>query len=222
MAAAGLTWLQLINRVLVRLRESTVANNNTTEYSTHVGQVINQVKSEIEEAYYWNALRETFTVNCVAATTNYALADSGPRAIVLSAWNTATYGEMVKSTNRDFDAKFFGVATVQTGNPTQYLQAGTNASNDITVDIWPSPTGTDALKFNAYVPQADLAADGDVALIPQNVLIEETVARMQAEKGDEGAQPLPPGQSFYRTDLLASAVSREAALDDNEMQWEPE
>lgn len=222
MSAGGLTWLQLINKVLPRLREATVAANNTTTYSSLIGSLINQVKSEMEDAYFWSALRDIYSVSAVAGTVTYALTGAGMNAAIISGWNTTTGLELSKGTNQDFDAKYFGVGTsgVQTGNVEQYLDSGFNASYDLVLDVWPSPSSTNLLKFTIYKPQADLAADGDIPLVPQSVLIEETVARAMVERGDETAPRPQPGQTFIMVDLLDSAIARESGRDDSETDWE--
>lgn len=223
MAAAALTWLQIINRVLVRMRESTVAANNSTEYSTLIGGLVNQVKTEIEEAYYWSALRQTFTVSTTGGSgvSNYTLTSAGPNAAIIDAWNTTTGQQLTRGTNADFNAMFFGAAgSVLTGPAEQFLSAGLSVNYDMTVDIWPLPSASETLKFNVYKPQVDLAIDSDVPLVPQNVLIEEVIARAKVERGEEDAPQPQPGMTFIRSDLLASAISREGGQDDSEMDWE--
>lgn len=219
----GLTYLQIVNRILERMRESTVAAHNTTDYSTLIARLVNQVKAEIEEAWQWHALRNTFSVSPSNGVSHYALTDSGARAKIIDGWNTTQGFQLVKGTNRDFNAKFFGTgsAAVQTGSPTMYLPAGLDANLDVAVDVWPIPvTGSlDTLKFNVYVPQDDLAADATVPLVPQNVLIEEVIARLYAERGEEGAPQPMPGDTFIMRELLASAVSADAGDDPDEMDW---
>lgn len=224
MSASGLTFVQIVNRVLSRLREATVADYNTTTYSTFIGTIVNQVKAEIEDAYQWNSMRDTYAVTALPTVATYALTGAGMNAMVMDGWNTTTNGKLAPGTNADFNSKFFGVTTVQTGNPTLYIPAGFDANYDLKVDIWPSPATTNALKFNVYVPQADLAASATVPLCPQSVLIEETIARAMVERGDEGAQQPPPGtgETFIRKDLLASAIAREADHDPYELDWQPE
>lgn len=221
MAVGSLTWLQIINRILVRLREGTVAANNTTDYSSMVGQLVNQVKTEIEKAYYWQSMRSTYSVSATVGNTNYSLTGAGKNAVIIDGWNITVPRTITRGTNADFNAKFFGVTTVQTGYVEQFLPAGLNTSYDLTVDVWPSPSVSQSLKFTVYVPQADLALDGDIPLVPQEVLIEETIARLMIERGDEGTTRPQPGYTFVMTDLLAAAVSIEEGQDDDEMVWEP-
>ena len=222
MSASGLTFLQVINRVLGRLREGTVAANDSTTYSTFIGTLVNEVKSEIEDAYYWNSLRDTFSVTAVAGTTNYVLTNARAHSVVLDGWNTTTPGPLTRGTNADFNAKFFGVTTVQTGPVQQYLPAGVDANHDLRIDVWPSPSSTNLLKLTVFVPQAELAADATVPLVPQSLLIEEVIARARVERGDEDAPRPQPGETFICKDLLQSAIAREASHDDHELDWRVE
>jgi hypothetical protein len=226
MATYGLTLLQIVNRVLRRLREEEVAAYNTTAYSTHITDVINQVKNEIEASWYWHALRDTFSVPCTDQVSHYALTNAGANAEIIDGWNTATGQQLARGTNRSFNSKFFGTGSsaIQTGSPTEFLPAGVDTNLDLAVDVWPIPvTGyLDTLKFNVYVPQDDLAASATVPLVPQEVLIEETIARMLVERGEEGAQPAAPGDTFLRRDLLAAAILRDGGTDATEWDWETE
>jgi hypothetical protein len=226
MAASGLTFLQIVNRVLERMRETAVGSYDSTDYSTMIAGMVNSVKSEIESSWQWHAMRDTYTVTCSDGVAQYALTDAGMAAKVIDAWNTTHGLQLCKGTVAGFNQKFFGVGSnsVQTGSPTQYLQAGLDASHDPVVDVWPVPaTGyLDTLKFNVYTPQDDLAANGTVPLVPQNVLIEETIARALNERGDEMAPKPAPGETFIMQDLLDTAIAMDGGYDDDEMDWRVE
>lgn len=224
MAAYGNTWLQIVNLILKRMREATVATVTETTYSTFLSDLVNQVKAEIEQAFPWNAMRDTYAINTVSGTTSYAFTGAGPEAQVISGWDTTSQRKIFRGTNADFDRKFFGVssANIQSGPPELYLPAGVDASYDLKIDIWPKPDAVYALRFNIYKLQDDLSAGGDVPLVPQNVLIEESIARAMVERGDEAAPKPQPGETFILKDLLASAISREAGHDDDEQNWVPE
>lgn len=219
---AAQTYLQLVNKVLVRLRESTVATVTETSYSTLIGALMNRVKSEIEDAWRWHALRDTYQITTTPGTATYVLTDSGPDAVIIDAYNTSQQRQMERGNVRDFNNKFFGVTTAVTGNPTQFLEGGLNVDFDLSIDIWPIPaTGvTDVIKFNIYVPQAELSAGSDVPLVPQNVLVEGTVARAIMERGDDGGVAIQSQEALYR-ELLSSAIARDAGRDEFELIWSP-
>lgn len=206
------------------MREATVATVSETLYSTLVSTLINQVKNEIEQAFHWNSLRDTYAINTVADTTNYTFTGAGSEAVVLSGWDTTSQSEIHDGTNRQFDIGYLGVASasIRTGPPEFYLPAGVSDDYDLRVDIYPKPDAVYALKFQIYKPQDDLSASGDIALVPQSVLIEEVVARLMNERGDEMAPKPQPGETFIMRDLLAAAIAREAGHDDSEMDWEAE
>ena len=221
MPVSGRTFLQIINAVLPRLREATVAANDSTTYSTLIGSLVNQVKTEIELAYRWRELRDTYNVTTVNGTTSYAFAGSGPDATIMDAWDTKTAREMTLGSFHSFNDKFFGVTTVSTGDPTEYLPAGLDASYDLLVDIWPSPTTTtNTLKFNLYVPQATLTSDSTVVLVPNHVLIEGTIARALMERGDDGGTAADRQEAKYQ-EMLASAISYSQGHDPHEFDWVP-
>ena len=56
------TYLQLVNDVLTRLRETTVANVSDTDYSALIGKLVNDAKREVEDAWDWEALATTYTI----------------------------------------------------------------------------------------------------------------------------------------------------------------
>lgn len=217
---ASTTYLQVVNKVLTRLREATVASVTENTYSTLIGAIVNQVKTEIEDAWRWHALRDTFQVPCVVGTVSYALTNSGPDAVIIDAWNTSIPGPMSVSSVAKFNEYYFGTATVLTGRPTQYVMGGLDANFDLSLDVWPKPNVTDVMKLNLYKPQAELSASGDVPLVPIAVLVEGAVTRAMTERGDDGGVATQQQDALYR-DLLASAVARDSMRDQTELIWYP-
>ena len=224
MGTYGQTYLQLVNKILPRLREATVSTVSENTYSTFIGSLLNQVKAELERSYYWNALRDTYAITTLTdGTSSYVFTGAGPDAVILDGWNTTQKAPLAEGTNAEFDSFFFGSGTpLQSGSVTKYIAAGVSSDFDLKIDVLPTPNTADVLKFNLYVPQADLSNDADVARVPQDVLIEETVARAMVERGDEEAPKPMPGETWILKDMLATAIARESGRDDSEMDWVPE
>ena len=223
MAASGLTYVQIVNQILKQLREATVTNYNDTTYSTMVADLVNQVKTEIEQAWMWHALRDTYSVTTTNNTSQYSLTGSGQFAQIVDAWNTTQGFQLGRGTVDGFNRKFFGTgsAVVQTGQPTQYLKAGLDGNLDVAVDVWPIPvTGNlPTLKFNVYKPTADISSNSTVPLIPQDLLIKEVVARLKFEKGEDNAPGPQAGESFILRDQLAWAIMADGGTDPTETDW---
>jgi hypothetical protein len=219
---ASNTYIEIINKVLVRLRESTVSAVAETTYSALIGAIVNRVKTEIEDAWLWHALRDTYSLTCVPGTCSYTMTGSGPDAVIINAWNTTQQDQMTPGSVHFFDEKFFGVSTPATGNPTHYVVSGLDSNFDLTIDVWPVPGTaiTDALKVNLYKPQAELSATTDVPLVPQVVLVEGALARAIMERGDDGGIAIQSQEQLYR-ELLSSAVARDIGRDSTELIWEP-
>lgn len=217
---ASTTYLQVVNKVLTRLRESTVATVTENAYSTLIGSIVNKVKTEIEDAWRWHALRDTYSVDCAIGTVSYVLTGSGPDAVIIDAWNASQERQMSPGTVSKFNERYFGTLTPQTGNPTEYVIGGLDANYDLSIDVWPKPSATDVLKFNLYKPQAELSAGADVPLVPIAVLVEGAVTRAMAERGDDGGVQTQQQEALYR-DLLASAIARDAGRDESELIWVP-
>ena len=49
----AMTYLQLVNKVLVRLREDQVTSVASNDYSLLVGEFVAQAASEVEDAWNW-------------------------------------------------------------------------------------------------------------------------------------------------------------------------
>lgn len=62
-----MTYLNIMNNVLRRLREEEVNSVNDSTYSKMAGDFINDAKTIVEQAADWSALRDTILVNTVAS-----------------------------------------------------------------------------------------------------------------------------------------------------------
>lgn len=220
MASFGKTRLQIINEVLARLRESSVATSSSTTYASLVAVVLNQVKDQIERAWMWRSLRDTTTVTAVAGTSSYALTSSGQNAVIISAWNSTTGRELSRGTYRSFNERFFGATNgVQTGDVSEFSVAGFDGNLDLQIDVWPVPTRSNVLKVDLYIPQA-APDDNDAIIIPNQVLIEGMVGQLMAERGDDNGTGVQTQMAMYQS-MLADAIAQDAGHDESEMAWEP-
>jgi len=82
-----MTYLQLVNKVLRRLREDEVASIDQNSYSRLVGEFVNDAKRTVEDTWDWTALRTTLTVTTSDAAFNYVLNGSQNRMKILDVIN---------------------------------------------------------------------------------------------------------------------------------------
>ena len=82
-----MTYLQLVNSVLRRLREDEVSSVSQTSYSRLVGEFVNDAKRSVEDSYDWTALRTTLTVSTIDSVFNYTLIGSQNKMKILDVIN---------------------------------------------------------------------------------------------------------------------------------------
>lgn len=61
-----MTYLELVNNVLRRIREEEVTSVNSTTYSKMIGDFVNDAKKLVETSWDWSALRTTLTITTSA------------------------------------------------------------------------------------------------------------------------------------------------------------
>ena len=82
-----MTYLNLMNNVLRRLREEETTSVTSTTYVKMVSDFINDAKKIVEEAADWSALRETIVVTTSASDNSYSLTGGGDNIKVMSVIN---------------------------------------------------------------------------------------------------------------------------------------
>ena len=82
-----MTYLNLMNNVLRRLREEETTSVTSTTYNKMVSDFINDAKKLVEESNDWSALRSTITVSTTADDNTYSLTDCGDNVKVMCVLN---------------------------------------------------------------------------------------------------------------------------------------
>ena len=203
-----MTYLQLVNDVLARLRESSVASVTTNSYSTLIGKFVNDAKRQVEDSFDWNSLFTTITVTTTSAVSNYVITGSGYRLKILSA-NDSTNRFTMINVPLSYILNQQQVSQVGNGSTIYYALNGFNGT-DSKVELFPTPNGAYALKFNCYVPQAELSTDATVLTIPSEAVIAGAYARALVERGEDGGLSSSEAYGLYKG-ILADQISIEAS-----------
>lgn len=213
-----MTYLELVNAVLRRMREKEVSTVAATSYSKLIGDLVNDTKNEVENSWNWNALRQSFVINTINDLFNYILINSRQGLKILNAWNdTSEYGLGQMST-MEAERKF--LMERDKGFPMFYNVNGMDVNGNIQVDVYPIPDGAYVLTFNASVPQAELTNDADVLRVPFRPVVEGTIARAIQERGEDGGIPSELAYTRYQK-ALSDAIAADAAFHDDETEWYP-
>ena len=214
-----MTYLQIINAVLRRLRETEVTDVNETDYSKLIGEYVNSVKKEVEAAWDWNALRTTLTLNTEDGVFNYTLLGSGSRFRVSDVVNDTSNYMLQQKGSAWMNRRFLTVDT-QRSTPSFYSFNGVDSNLDSAVDLYPVPDGVYTLRFNVTIPQDALADNADTLQIPSEPVIQGTLARAISERGEDGGRLSNDQYILYRS-AMADEIAIEAGRFSDETVWYP-
>ncbi len=202
-----MTYLQLINDVLIRLRETQVSTNAETSYSALVGKFVNDAKRQIEDAYAWNVLGTTITVTTTPGTYIYSLTGAGQKFQVQDVINaTANVG----MTNIGFVEmnRFQNFTTPASGIPEYYSFDGVDGNGDAQVVLYGRPDGVYSIPFSLTVPQAALAADNTLVKVPDSLVVQNAYSRALVERGEDGGLNSSEAYQMYRS-MLSDYIALE-------------
>jgi len=202
-----MTYLELINDVLVRLRETTVSTNSETSYSALIGKFVNDAKRQVEDAYAWNVLGTTITLSTSSGTYSYALTGAGQKFQVQDVIN-ATSNLGMKNIDFATMNRYQNFSTPVNAIPAYYAFDGVDSSNDTKVTLYPRPDGVYSLQFALTVPQATLSADATVVKVPDVLVSQNAYARALVERGEDGGLSSSEAYSLYKT-MLSDYIALE-------------
>ena len=214
------TYLELVNDILIRMREPVVTTVQENVLSKLVGKLVNDAKRQVEDSYNWNALTATLTVVTEANTFNYGLTGVGQRFKVIDVYNFTGKKQMKPASTAVLNSMFLSNGdTPETGSPDYYNFNGVTAAGDTQVDMFPVPVGTETIFFNLYVPQDKLSADTDTMLVPEEPVLLGAFARALVERGEDGGLQSSEAYGLYKSSL-ADAIAIESSRYVEEETWE--
>lgn len=202
-----MNFLQLVNEVLSRLREDSVASVTTNAYSTLIGRYVNDAKRQCEDAWNWDALSTAISLTTVGGTSNYTVTGMGmtPRDVTI---NDETNLIQLRNVPIQWIIDQQQLSSVSSSVPGYYAFAGSNGT-DIKIELFPTPNGAFSLKLNCHKPQALLSADSDVLLIPSEAVVAGAFARALVERGEDGGLSSGEAYGLYKG-ILADQIAIES------------
>jgi hypothetical protein len=216
-----MTYREVINEVLIRLRETPIASDWSgaindssivSDYNKVIGALVNDAKRSIESYHDWQILRETVNITTVADTKNYNL-NSGQEFKIVDVVNNATGNELLQVSRAYLNRERY--PTASTGEPHYYGFNGADSSNNLKVDLSPTPSKAETISFDIVKYQDVLTNASTVVKIPTKPLILGAYARALSERGEDGGT-----QSSIAAQEAASAISQAIMMDSGNAQFE--
>ena len=212
-----MTYLQMVNSILKRLRERTVEQVDQTTYASLVGTLINDAKEAIENSWSWSGLRTTLTATTSADVFNYELNGSLNRMTVLDVINDTDNFFLKHKDSRTFNSLFLNTDP-QKGSPYYYNFNGISADGDTQVDVYPIPDGVYDIRFNVVLRTSDLSNDDDKFSVPTKPIELLAYAMAVEERGEDGG--MNPVSAYARANnALQDAISLDVAKHPEESIW---
>ena len=202
-----MTYLELVNDVLARLRETSVSTVTETTYSTLIGKFVNDAKRQIEDAFSWNVLGQTITVTTSASTSSYSLTGAGQKFQVIDVINTTSNVGLTNISFVDMNRKLNFTPFVNS-IPTEFAFDGVDGSYDTKVNLFPTPDGVYTIKFALTVPQATLSSGSTVVSVADTLVAQNAYARALVERGEDGGLSSSEAYLLYKA-MLADYIALE-------------
>jgi hypothetical protein len=212
-----MNYLDLVNNVLVRLREDEVGSVSENSYSKLIGKFVVDAQRQVEDAYDWNGLSQTLTMETVSGLFNGVLVGSGIRFRLIDVINDTSNWEMTYRTTKEMNDLFLN-RPVDYGPPRYYNFNGVNDEGDTQVDIYPVPDGVYTIRFNIIQPQDSLTNASDTLKVPSEPVIFLAYAKAIAERGEDAGFSATQAYAMYK-ESLADHISIEINRYPEELIW---
>ena len=210
-----MTYLNLMNSVLRRLREEETTSVTSTTYNKMVGDFINDAKTLVGQAADWSALRETLTISTTASDNTYSLTGGGDNVKVMSMLNDTQNCFMEYQTKDWFNDALY-ISNASEGAPKYFTYNGLDGNGDTQILVGPTPDGVYSIRVDLVKRQADLSANTDSLLIPAQPVIHLAVALLARERGETGGTST--AEYFAIADkFLSDAIAIDAVKHPEEM-----
>jgi hypothetical protein len=211
------TYLELVNEILLRLRERQVTSVNANDYAKLIGVFVNQARELVENSWEWSGLRTTLSATTSEDVFNYVLTGSQNRITVLDVINDTQNKFMTYKTASQFN-KYFNTDDPSKGAPCDYSFNGIDANGDTQVDVWPIPDGTYELRFNVVKRTVELEDNADVMTIPHAPVVALAYALAVEERGEDGGMSSTNAYVLANR-LLSDAIALDAGKHPEELVW---
>ena len=214
------TVLTITNRVLRRLRKSTVSSVSGNSYAELIVDLMTEAKEEVEDAFDWQTLQGTVLMDTVASTYRYKLQGVYERSLIKKVYDQ-TNDWYLTHDPAEVD-KGLRIASPATGAPKYYDFVGYN-DGEMLVDLYPVPDVDDIRIFwHGKMVQGDLSyTDPDTTYIvtPTLPMVLGTLYRAIEERGEDDGEALTKLERKFLK-ALAHSVTLDNAAQGDIMDWE--
>lgn len=211
------TYLQAVNGVMRRLRETEVTTVSETAYSKLIGDFVNDARDYVEGRYNWIGLEESIEVLTSSGTAEYSIDTVGDQASIKQVIDSTNNNELrhmdIRKLHKEAD-----IDSVTDAFPTHYAISGYASDGDPLITFRPTPNGAYSIKVHTDKTGIALTDSADVIVPPPNLVIQLALALARGERGETGgASDL---NTFPLADIyIQNAIIIEAAKRPHDLVW---
>ena len=206
------TYLDLVNDVLVRMREPQVTTVAENTVSTLVGKYVNDAKRQVSDAYDWDAFNTPITIStAVGQSAGYSITGAGVRFKTMDVINISNFYQLTPLSHVNYDSFYYTTPTPTRGLPMYYTMQGVDTNGDMKVNFWPVPDQIYSIRFSLIVPEADFSTDSSTTLLAKEPIVLGAFARALIERGEDGGLNSSEAFAMYKScmsDLIALELAR--------------
>jgi len=212
-----MTYLNLVNAVLRKLREEEVTTVDESDYSKLIGDFVNDAKRLVEDTWDWTALRHTYTITTAVGDGLYSLADFGTRSKVLYVHNETRNVRVLRESLQRI--RQLNLESNSANGPVAYFTIdGLDSSGDAQIRFYRTPDAIESFSVYTVKRTGDFTSDSDESFVPSSPIIQWAYAYALRERGETGGQSASE-QAVFAQQELSNAVSFDAGLSPDEVIW---
>lgn len=212
-----MTYLEVVNSVLARLREDTVTTLSGSDdvVVELVKEFVKDAVRTVEDAHTWNALSAEWTEVVPADQATFALTSSNRSPIIDYIYSSE--GSKLKQARRE-DVRRRTLVGSQSGTPQYFCTDGVAANGDTRITVWPAPKSSTTFHAYGFQRTAELVNDNDEINIAPRAVIHYAQAQAVRERGEAGAQPAVELLALAKR-YLEDAIAKDATNQDMDNIW---
>lgn len=195
-----MTYLQLVNAVMRRLREEEITTVDESDYSKLIGDFVNDAKRQCEDAWDWTALRTTFPITTIAGTSTYSLTNFGVRSKILYVHNDTRNNRVLLESLQRINELDLASDSAQ-GPVAYYAFDGVDGNGDVQIRLYRTPDAIESINVYGVLRPGELTADADTLLIPSAPVIQYAYSFALRERGETGGQSAVEQAAFAKQEL---------------------
>lgn len=221
-----MTYRQIINAVLRRLREDTISSDwsgtlvdatGVSDYQKLIGDFVNEAKRDVEDAWNWGAMRGISTSSITSGNTSVITSALSNRSRILHVVEKSTGDELKKVSDSWIEKAYLPTDSLESGQPVYYSIQNISESSS-KLKYYPKADATYTMSLFTVTPQDDLSSASDSLEVPSEPVILGAWARAISERGEDGGSQTGDVYAMY-TKSLSDHIAIDAGNYQDETVW---